>query len=693
MILRNLRIKNFRQLVGENRIDFATAPEKNVTVVLGDSGAGKTTLLNAFVWCLYGNVNMANEEDVLSYKALLDAPIGSKLALEVSLVFENDGATYTVTREAEYRKEDGGKPTCLRGPDVRVDKVTATGTTTSEPDAQRFVDMLLPKGLSGFFLFRGEDMEEFARQEAAAQLRGGVEVFLDVKILDSAIKHADQVREEFEKELRQVSTGDVLELSNRIAGLTADKAEQEEKLDEAEGNVGALEKSKSEVNRKLAEVEEARPFLEQQKSLTESIANLDKLLAERYVALNSIVSRDGFLWFAPDVLDRPDALAEAAVQRGELPANIKPAFVDDRIALRKCICGADITEEMKNRLLEWRQCTGLAGIDEEIHSLRSAVKDMKVRREDSWKEFGNQRGLIAETLRQIGEETGRLSVATTTLHGRDFGLDYITKLQEHLRRLVDDIIGAKTSRNRIADRISEIERDIATLSAERNKKAKGQEASETLSRRIAAIANVGVSLRAMRDGWVSIVQEDLDGKLKVTWHEIAQLDRQVDFTKEFRLTMKELGGYNEWVPAAPSQANECALSIAFIASLVRLARDMHQAGRGAPASGGMLFRGGEFPLVMDAPFAKMDRDFKERIPEGLRRVVPQIVLITNNEQWKGAIADRLGPYAGKSYVIELHRPGDGEDGKQVEFLSQTVEYVVSERGIIRDWSILKEVKR
>ena len=53
MLIKKLRLKNFRQYIGEQVIEFSTEREKNVTVLIGVNTSGKTTLIRAFEWILY----------------------------------------------------------------------------------------------------------------------------------------------------------------------------------------------------------------------------------------------------------------------------------------------------------------------------------------------------------------------------------------------------------------------------------------------------------------------------------------------------------------------------------------------------------------------------------------------------------------------------------------------------------------
>ena len=65
MLIKTLKMENFRQFRGKTKVDFSLDPEKNVTIILGDNTFGKTTLLQAFNWCFYGKVNFDQRPDFL----------------------------------------------------------------------------------------------------------------------------------------------------------------------------------------------------------------------------------------------------------------------------------------------------------------------------------------------------------------------------------------------------------------------------------------------------------------------------------------------------------------------------------------------------------------------------------------------------------------------------------------------------
>lgn len=57
MLLKSLKLKDFRQFKGEQYVSFANDPERNVTIIMGENGSGKTSFAQAFRWCLYGETD------------------------------------------------------------------------------------------------------------------------------------------------------------------------------------------------------------------------------------------------------------------------------------------------------------------------------------------------------------------------------------------------------------------------------------------------------------------------------------------------------------------------------------------------------------------------------------------------------------------------------------------------------------
>ena len=134
-------------------------------------------------------------------------------------------------------------------------------------------------------------------------------------------------------------------------------------------------------------------------------------------------------------------------------------------------------------------------------------------------------------------------------------------------------------------------------------------------------------------------------------------------------------------------------ALCFVSALIKLASDIGADARqkGEQPKREQLFQGGDYPLVMDAPFATMDRYFKQAVPTGLRQVVPQMAIISNYDQWSGDVENVLRPALGSAYVLEIHTPGGNEDNNCIQFGGRSIDYVVGEPDAVTDWSVIREV--
>ena len=57
---------------------------------------------------------------------------------------------------------------------------------------------------------------------------------------------------------------------------------------------------------------------------------------------------------------------------------------------------------------------------------------------------------------------------------------------------------------------------------------------------------------------------------------------------------------------------------------------------------------------MDAPFNNVDTMYGPRIADVVSKETPQVILMTNPQQWKGLIENTLREYVGAEYLIVKH---------------------------------------
>ena len=89
MIIDQIELLNYRIYYGFNTLKLKTSDNKNISIVSGNNGYGKTSLLTSLVWCLYGNQMMDVDEryrreiyEAGGYKRYCEKTLNRKVSAE-----------------------------------------------------------------------------------------------------------------------------------------------------------------------------------------------------------------------------------------------------------------------------------------------------------------------------------------------------------------------------------------------------------------------------------------------------------------------------------------------------------------------------------------------------------------------------------------------------------------------------------
>ena len=236
------------------------------------------------------------------------------------LIFEAEGLVHHASRTLRVQKKEGGRLERLNNQPLEVMTIQANGRSEAADDPVALIERLLPPPLSRFFFFRGEDMEQLALPGSGEKLKTGTETFLDFTVLDRSIKHLYQVSEDFEKEIRETARGDAKEISEQMETVGGEIEDLRIRLKTSGDEVNALNDQRELIERELSAIDETRPLLEERSRLEERLKAHEVSEAQLQGRIKSLVSENGYLVFAPAVLEEPLRFAEMAVEKGELPS-------------------------------------------------------------------------------------------------------------------------------------------------------------------------------------------------------------------------------------------------------------------------------------------------------------------------------------------------------------------------------------
>ena len=179
MLIKSLRMLNFRQFIGETNVEFSVDPEKNVTVILGNNTFGKTTLLQAFNWCFYEKVLFSdNPDDLLNYEVAAKMYPDQEEKVEVEITLLHDGREYVVTRTQFLTKKYNGfnKRTFAKIVYSHKESSGKTSTKTIEApnEIKKLINTILPEDLSKYFFFDTERVNSISTKKDVADAVKGL---------------------------------------------------------------------------------------------------------------------------------------------------------------------------------------------------------------------------------------------------------------------------------------------------------------------------------------------------------------------------------------------------------------------------------------------------------------------------------------------------------------------------------------
>ena len=165
MKIKAIALKNIGPYVRENSFDFSTDDHnKNMILIGGKNGAGKTTLFNAIKTCLYGCVAYGFESSNTRYYHEIEKILnetekhkkGGQAQIVIKLVFDDGKDNHIYTFDRSWRIT--GKRIVEQ---FDLYKDSALLSQTDKGDFENYLLQILPPNLFRFYFFDGERISDF----------------------------------------------------------------------------------------------------------------------------------------------------------------------------------------------------------------------------------------------------------------------------------------------------------------------------------------------------------------------------------------------------------------------------------------------------------------------------------------------------------------------------------------------------
>lgn len=306
MRLLKLSIENYKSFQLPTEIDFtagANEPDRNVFLVGGMNGAGKTSILEAINIVLYGE----RKDRILKAINRRELARGNA-ACAFELQFETD------SREVVAVKRSWAAPASVDHPrpDDLEEKLTVikNGKRVSVANQQMWQDYLevtMPRGITQFFFFDGEKIQDMAADEHAEhKLKSSMEAALGIGTVRQLIEDLTVVKQNERRNRTDITDDDIKLKENELALLRRKVEKSKAARKEAQDDIAQLQSELEEGKRRFsslfgfdpAEVEEARVRERRRIQVSARMTELDQEIrqyVERVLPLGILGNQFGAL--------------------------------------------------------------------------------------------------------------------------------------------------------------------------------------------------------------------------------------------------------------------------------------------------------------------------------------------------------------------------------------------------------------
>ena len=640
MKLERISIDNFRQYYGKHRVDFAKDEQKNVTVIHGINGAGKTSFFLSINWCLYGksvdNVKVIdNVGELMSKEAVSRAAIGETVRTSVDLAFLHNGERYLVKRALQGVKQEDGT--------VKVeenDSFTMMRITSADGDAKNIknplgtMNSILPANVREYFLFDGEKIDNFAKPEAAAQVKQAIYLVLKLEILERSRRHLEAVAAEYRKELKNKSGAELREL-----------LEQEEKarteIKKAKDRIYELHQENESAERKIADIDKRLREMENTNNLQQQRDRIERELKQRRIEMEEVVSTiqdlvtSGYFVVAESAIKKALLLLEEKRARGEIPGDYRQQFIKDLISKMSCICGRPFTDgSVEHKTLLAKVSNGLPDtLQDEVLNACAVLQAFEQRTEKQRTDVDAAMRRRADLVDIINGLEAELDDVSRQLKGSP--LEEISKLERQRENFKGDIQDNTIEIGSLHTRVEDFTKTIAELKKEIDRARREETREVLLSTKLDLAQRAADAIGEMYQAFADEMREKIQEKTKEIFKKLVWKEshfQDVKLGPDFNLEVIDRYGYS----ARPelSAGERQVLSLSFIMAMSRISDE-------------------EAPLVMDTPFGRLSSHHRNAIAEHLPILANQLILFVTDEELRDEARQNMESRIGAEYRLEF----------------------------------------
>lgn len=650
MLLQTIELQNFRQFVNE-KIDFSTDPERNVTLIIGENGTGKTTFAQAFFWCFYGETDFS-DKIILNRSVIEKMTPDQKETVRVAIRLTHGSAEYEIIRTQEYKKVYTNRVTAANTV-LNVQVKSADGNTRylKPLECESAIQNILPKELANYFFFDGERIEKMSKEIASGRKSSGfsnaVVGLTGLKATLAALDHLSPTRTssvmgKLTLEYRGDSDGKMQQLTKRIGELQDELERITVRLSEIDDEIESATTSRAQFEQDIKQFADGEKLQNERERLRRELADVKRTKAT-FVKDICKAFNDGMPTFfgISMVKDALEVLSHSDFSGKDIP-EMHAKTIQFLLKRGTCICGTHLDPGTipYNKVMELMDYLPPQSIGVTVGQF---IKDsrMKYSREnDLLQQLKDKMALISTQTDKVEELKEDIAQISDKLDGADVR-EQVRKINGQITACTKIISARKDEQKRLLIRQGQCEEEKKQKENRRSELSLLDKNNQKIELYKAYTQQIYDELLAEYKEKEKNVRERLERSINEIFKSIYDggLSLSIDEKYNISVYVTDFEGGVE-----TSTAQSISVIFAFISAIIKMARD-NQVENGDEAYSE------PYPLVMDAPLSAFDKRRIKAICSAIPETAEQVIIFIKDTD--GELAeDYLGTRVMKRHYFE-----------------------------------------
>jgi len=570
----------------------------------------------------------------MSKEAVSRAAIGETIRTSVDLAFIHNGERYQIKRMLQGVKLIDGTVKVEENETFSMMRTKADGQAEKINNPIGTMNSILPANVREYFLFDGEKIDNFAKPEAAKQVKQAIYLVLKLEILERSRRHLESVAVEYRKELKNKSGQQLRDLLEEEEKARMEIQKSKTRTYELHQEIESAEQKIADIDKRLREMENTN-ILQQQRD------RIERELKQRRTELEEIVSTiqglatSGYFVVAEAAIKKAILLLEEKRARGEIPSDFRQQFIKDLINKMVCVCGRPFDDgSEEHRTLLAKVSHGLPdALQDEVLNTCAVLQAFEQRTEKHRADVDSSMRRRAELVDIIRSLEAELDDLSRQLKGSP--LEEISKLERNRENFKADVREYNFEVVILHTRIDELNKKIVELKKEIDRARREEKREVLLSTKLDLAQRAADAIGEMYQSFADEMREKIQDKTKdifkkLVWKESHFQD--VKLGPDFNLEVIDRYGYS----ARPelSAGERQVLSLSFIMAMSGISDE-------------------EAPLVMDTPFGRLSSHHRNAIAEHLPTLASQLILFVTDEELRDEARQNMESRIGAEYRLEF----------------------------------------